>query len=222
MDMKPLIGSLFLIFLNASVIRAQDTISSIGISWYPQLMFISGMRIDLDVHLGKSKSWLVFSPQVFLNERLTNNSNDAAGDESVFDKYNKLTGYGMNISHRFYIQYNTKPVGLYLGYGGFYNHYTLTYEIEGWGYIDRFGLQAITYGLFDHETIIDKIGTDFFIGYQTEIAQRLFVDIFCGGGIRYAFIKTDDLNPRYFSHSPFEFGYTGSVPLAGFRFGVFF
>ncbi|MFO7658181.1 MAG: hypothetical protein R6W78_14065, partial [Bacteroidales bacterium] len=69
-------------------------------------------------------------------------------------------------------------------------------------------------------TVIDKTGPNILIGYQKKVLDNIFIDIFCGGGMRYSFIKTSSLAPRNFDQDIFHYGYTGTVPLVGFRIGI--
>jgi len=191
-----------------------------AIAWYPQLMFMRGLRVDVDVHLGKSKSWLVISPQYYLAKRHADIYYEEYEDYNSSIAYKRLEGYGLELCHRVYVTNNYTPEGVYLGYGLQYGHFDITYEDYSWGEIEYLDMQAITYGLFEHNTIIDKVGPNIVIGYQKKVLDRIFVDFFCGGGIRYSFISTSSLFPRNFDGDPLQFGYTGTVPLAGFRIGI--
>ncbi len=198
----------------------QEESSPMAIAWYPQLMAIRGLRADIDIHLGKSKSWLVLAPQYYLAKRNANIYYDEYDDYNSSGAYKRLEGYGLEICHRIYVTNNFTPEGVYLGYGMQYGHFNLTYEDYSWGEIVYLGMQAITYGLFEHNTFIDKMGPNVIIGYQKQVLDRIFVDFFCGGGIRYSIIHTSSLFPRNFDGDPLQFGYTGTVPLAGFRIGI--
>ena len=214
--------TLFFILLSITpmLIYGQDVKSPLAVGWYPQLMFIRGLRADVDIHLGKSKSWLVIAPQYFLANRHNNTFYESYDDYNSSNAYKKLEGYGLEIGHRIYVTNNLMPEGVYLSYGIMYNHYDLTYEDESWGQIEYVDLDAITYGLFEHNTHIDKLGPNILIGYQKKVLDRIYVDIFCGGGMRYSIIKTSSLLPRNFDSDLFQFGYTGTVPLLGFRIGI--
>jgi hypothetical protein len=209
-----------LFMLSYTMVYSQDTYSPLAIAWYPQLMLIRGLRTDIDIHLGKSKSWLILAPQYFLAERQTGNYYENYDDYNSSNAYKKLEGYGLELDHRIYISNNLSPCGLYMGYGIQYGHFDITYEDYSWGEIDFMGIQAITYGLFEHNTSIDKLGPNIIIGYQKQVLDRIFIDFFCGGGMRYSIIHTSSLFPRNFDGDPFQFGYTGTVPLAGFRIGI--
>ena len=220
---KKLITLQFAIFLIHFLVSGQGDRSPLAVGWYPQLMFISGLRADLDVHLGNSNSWLVIAPQYYLARHHANDNNDdyysTYDDYESSNRYKNLEGFGLEINHRIYITNKLSPEGVYLAYGIMYNHFELTYE-DDWGYIEYDGLQAITYGLFEHNTTIDKLGPNILIGFQKKVLDRVYLDIFCGGGMRYSFTETSSLSPRYFNNDPFQFGYTGTVPLAGFRIGI--
>ena len=219
MPRKIILLQIILMFSSAIVYNQEES-SPLAISWYPQLMFIRGLRADIDVHLGKSKSWLIFSPQYYLAKRHADIYYDEYDDYNSSVAYKRLEGFGMELCQRIYVTNNLTPEGVYLGYGVQYGHFDITYEDYSWGEIEYLGMQAITYGLFEHNTIIDKMGPNVVIGYQKKVLDRIFVDFFCGGGIRYSFINTSSLFPRNFDSDPFQFGYTGTVPLAGFRIGI--
>jgi hypothetical protein len=198
----------------------QEERSPLAIAWCPQLMAIRGLRVDIDIHIGKSKSWLVIAPHYYLAKRHADIYYDEYDDYSSSASYKKLEGYGLELYHRIYVTNSYTPEGVYLGYGLQYGHFNLTYEDYSWGEIEYLDMQAITYGLFEHNTYIDKMGPNVVIGYQKQILDRIFVDFFCGGGIRYSIINTSSLFPRNFDDDPLQFGYTGTVPLAGFRIGI--
>ncbi|MBN2213448.1 MAG: hypothetical protein JW723_04325 [Bacteroidales bacterium] len=217
---KKIIPTLLIALLHITMVFNQEESSPLAIAWYPQLMAIRGLRADIDVHLGKSKSWLIFAPQYYLAKRHAGIHYDDYDDYSSSIAYKRLEGYGLELQHRVYIANNYTPDGIYLAYGLQYGHFDITYEDYSWGEIDYMDLEAYTYGLFEHNTVIDKMGPNIIIGYQKQVLDRIFVDFFCGGGIRYSFINTSSLFPRNFDGDPFQFGYTGTVPLAGFRIGI--
>jgi hypothetical protein len=206
--------------LSHTMAYNQEESSPLAIAWYPQLMAIRGLRADIDVHLGKSKSWLIFAPQYYLAKRHAGTYYENYDDYNSSNAYKRLEGYGLELYHRIYVANNLTPEGVYLGYGIQYGHFDIVYEDYSWGEIDYLGMQAITYGIFEHNTHIDKMGPNVVIGYQKKILDRIFVDLFCGGGIRYSIINTSSLFPRNFDGDPLQFGYTGTVPLAGFRIGI--
>ncbi len=205
---------------SAGLAFGQEDKSSLAVGWYPQLMFIRGLRADVDIHLGRSKSWLIIAPAYFLAKKQNNTYYETYDDYNSSNSYKNLQGFGVEVNHRIYVTNNLMPEGVYLSYGVMYNYYDLTYEDEGWGDIKYVDLDAITYGLFEHTTTINKVGPSILIGYQKKVLDRIYVDIFCGGGMRYSFIKTSSLLPRNFNSDPFQFGYTGTVPLVGFRIGI--
>jgi len=211
---------LAMLMMPFTIVFTQEDASSLAIAWYPQLMLIRGLRADIDVHLGKSKSWLIIAPQYYLAKRHAGIHYEDYEDYSSSSAYKRLEGYGLELQHRVYITNNSAPEGVYLGYGLQYGHFDITYEDFSWGEIDYLDMRAITYDLFEHNTIIDKTGPNIIIGYQKQVLDRIFVDVYCGGGIRYSFINTSSFFPRNFDGDPLQFGYTGTVPLAGFRIGI--
>lgn len=217
--LKKIVSIHLLFTLFTALIYGQEERSSLAVSWYPQLMIMRGLRADMDIHLGNSKSWLVIAPQYYLAKKHSGNYSDVSDDYNSVNSYKRLEGFGIELNHRIYVSNSFTPEGVYLGYGAMYGHYNLTYE-DSWGYIDFMGIEAITFGLFEHETNIDKVGPNIFIGYQKRVLDKIFIDIFCGGGMRYSFIKTSALFPRNFNNDLLQFGYTGTVPLIGFRIGI--
>jgi hypothetical protein len=219
MNKKILLISIILV-LSCTMAFNQEDVSPFAVAWYPQLMAIRGLRADIDVHLGKSKSWLIFAPQYYLAKKHAGINYENYNDYSSSTAYKRLEGFGLDIQHRVYVTNNFTPEGVYLAYGLQYGHFDITYEDYSWGETDYLDMKAYTYGLFEHNTIIDKMGPNIVIGYQQKVLDRIFMDFFCGGGIRYSFINTSSLFPRNFDSDPFQFGYTGTIPLAGFRIGI--
>ncbi|MBN2613441.1 MAG: hypothetical protein JXB00_17940 [Bacteroidales bacterium] len=212
--------TIFLILtISVTLAYSQEERSPLAVSWYPQLVFIRGLRADVDIHLGNSSSWIIFSPQYFLAERQSGGYENEYEDYNSSYQYNKLNGYGAELSHRIYINNKLTPTGIYFSYGILYNHFELKYK-DDWGYIDYMGLSAISYGEYEHTTVIDKAGPSILIGYQKKVLDKIFIDVFFGGGMRYSFIETSSLAPRNFDNDIFQYGFTGTVPLAGFRIGI--
>lgn len=185
---------------------------NIIISFVPQYTLIGGIRLDLDKHIGNTNNYLIFSPQFYSNR------NDLFWS---FD-YEKLTGLGMKVSHRYFIVNKPKPSGLYVQYGMTYNFTQLVYKTIDWVNTDFGGAQAQTEEEVEGKDKIHKIGGDLIMGVQISSYENLLFDLYIGAGYRESkYIGTrSDFDSEYIGIlNP---AYTGILPLAGLRIGVFF
>ncbi|MBN1185948.1 MAG: hypothetical protein JXB49_26945 [Bacteroidales bacterium] len=191
------------------------------VSISPQHMIKSGLRVEIEPHL-TGKQWLTIAPMIYLNHSNENQYNTDYEEFEYNNTYNKLTGAGIEINHKIFLYDKDLPSGPYFAYGLFYQHVYLEYE-EYVYYPDIFeGLSVERYGIMDIKHNIDKVGTGFILGYHYPVENIIFFDLYVGVGIRYSFQDKNYESNREYSGSIIDFGYTGTLPLAGFKCGFVF
>ncbi len=211
------VASCFLLLFCYAPLHAQEPESSpkttkIVISFVPQYTLIGGIRFDLDKHIGNTNNYLIFSPQFYSSR------NDFLWS---FD-YEKLTGFGLKASHRYFMANKPKPAGLYVQYGVTYNFTQLVYQTTGWVNTNFGGTQALTEDEVEGKDKIHKIGGDFIMGYQISSYENLLFDLYIGVGYRGSkYIgNRSDFNADYVGIlNP---AYTGILPIGGLRIGIYF
>ncbi len=214
-----------IIALISVTARTQDSIYDYCVSWVPQHMAEHGLRVDFDIRLKKSCNWLVIAPQVYLDHRYAGPFED---DVRFFESneeyyYEKMYGFGLELHHRIFLKTESYPEGLYFSYGLYYLHTCIEYLEYGWGTINYDDdLEAMAYALLENETVIDKFGPNIMFGYQMNLTDRFFIDIYMGAGLRYSIIDASEYSTRNFDENITSFGYTGVLPVFGLRFGMLF
>lgn len=205
---------------------AQDSISTLSCSWVPQYLAEHGMRVDLDLRLKKAASWIVIAPQVYLDHRYAGPHVDDFGfflkknDEYY---YEEMYGFGLEVHHRIYMQNRAIPEGLYFSYSLYYMHFNIKYLEYGWETTDYDeDLDVLTYGLHNFDAAIDKFGPNIMFGYQMNLTDNFFIDLYMGAGLRYSIIDISEYSLRNFDDHMTSFGYTGPLPVFALRLGMLF
>jgi len=207
--------SAFLLFFPL-FITAQNTTEekperkNFAIGLVPFYAISNGMRVDLDIRLNDKNQWLVLAPQVYVS----NNSN--------FNwDYNSMSGVGIELQHKIFIDRNIKKVNPYFSYGPVFNYFSVkddgltaqNYEDEGGNYIQLTESEMTTN--------IYKIGGNVIFGLQCLI-DNFYIDFYAGTGMRFSYDnKTSGLH-SYYNDWWGDMGYSGTLMVGGFRFGVMF
>ncbi len=208
---------LFVLLLLPQLVFSQVTIDqpeeqktfSLGI--VPQYAIVNGFRIDLDFRLNERNQWLVVAPQMYINNKA-----------NLDWDYNSMIGAGVELQHRIYLKKEMSSRNVYFGYGPVFNYFS----VQDDGLTTRqFVEDGGTYiGLEEGEmtTNIYKIGGNLIFGIQCLIADNFYFDSFIGTGMRFSFDdKTTGLH-EYYNEWWGDMGYSGTLMVGGFRFGVLF
>jgi hypothetical protein len=189
----------------------------------PQYFFISGLRTDIDIRLGKS-TWLSLAPQLYANENNDYYIGYSDWDDTYYtDEYKKLFGYGGHIGliHYQSFQNNTKFQYL-LGYGLSYMKSNVEYEGPGWFEKEYLGLQVLEYGTYTQETNIEQYGGVLYFGLYIPVDERFFIELYMGSKLKYSTYKFSGDQERRFNDNILKPGYTGILPYTGVRYGLRF
>ncbi len=173
----------------------------------------STFQLNFEQYFKDRKYSLLLSPALLLREN---------GNET-------LLGFKGNIQYRFYLNHLTKPknrtwgmhnIGFYVGP---YIEYLYAKEDYVGGYYDEATNEYIS-SVYTKE--VKSIQGGAITGLQLDIFPRLVLDLFLGGGIKYADVN-DSLKPLaegeyYEDYSILEREYTGVLPKAGLQIGFNF
>lgn len=187
-----------------------------------QHLIKSGLRVEIEPHLGK-KNWLTIAPMIYLNHSNNNQFNSDFDELKYNNTYDKLTGIGLELNHKIFLNDQNIPDGPYFAYGLFYQHVYLEYGEYVFYSTVYDGLNVERYGLMDIKHNIDKMGTNILLGYHYHPYENIiFIDMYIGVGIRYSIQDSNYDSNRDYSGSIIDFGYTGTIPMAGFKCGFVF
>lgn len=181
-----------------------------GVGIVPQYAIVNGIRVDFDFRLNGRGQWLVLAPQAYISS--SNNS---------WDYYN-MTGTGIEIQHKLFLNEFKNRGGTYFAYGPVFNYFSVNDDgLVARNFIENGGNYI---GLVDDEinTKIFKIGGNVIFGLQLVLNRNFYLDTYVGTGIRFSFDnKTTGLH-EYYNDWWGDMGYSGTLIVGGFRFGVLF
>ena len=195
-----------------SILQAQDETEerkTFGVGIVPQYAFTNGARFDFDFRLKKKGQWLVVAPQVYINP----------GNSDMWD-YEEMYGVGIDLQHKFFFKDRPVPRGAYLAYGPVFQYYSVKEEgLSSYGF-EEDGTNYI--GLQDDmlQTSIYKFGGNLIFGLQTVINEFFYIDAYMGTGVRLSFDNRVSGLHGYYNDWWGDFGYSGTLIVAGIRFGI--
>ncbi len=203
------------IIFTCSPLTAQDQTYKWRIMGVPQHLFKNGLRIEIDKQTRGTNAWWVFAPQYYIDLSNTNNLN-------LYNNpaYKQMHGFGMSVYRKVFVSKKSPNQGVYIGGGLGYQNFNLLVDRGRWNEFTKDGLNYFRMEKSDYEVHINKALIDAIVGYQKEITDRLFLDIFIGVGLRYSFYDQPSGSDIRFNENTFDFGYTGTAFLAGLRLGV--
>lgn len=184
---------------------------SFGLGFVPQYAISNGFRIDLDFRLNDKNHWLIVAPQMYISSKPNFTWN-----------YNSMTGAGLEMQHKIFLQQEFKDINPYFSYGPVFNYFSVKKDGLSASEFTENGGQYI--GLEENEitTRIYKIGGNLIFGLQFLIMDNFYLDTYIGTGIRFSFDdQTTGLHENYNDWWG-DMGYSGTLMVGGFRFGVMF
>jgi len=205
---------LIFLLLAPSLLFAQDEapekkIKTFGIGIVPQYAISSGTRVDLDFRLKKKGQWLVVAPQFYLN---TGNSNIWEFDE--------MAGAGIELQHKIFLKDKPEPSGIYFAYGPVFQYFSVKDEGLSAYTFEENGTEYIGLGQEMQTTNIFKTGGNLIFGMQTIFSDYFYLDAYIGTGIRFSFDDRTSGLHGYYNEWWGDIGYSGTLLVLGFRFGV--
>ncbi len=189
--------------------KSSPPIKKWGIGIVPQYAITSGTRIDIDFRLPGRNQWLVVAPQFYL---VTENSG--------LWSFNEMTGAGLDLQHRLYLGQRPEPRGPWVGYGPVFQYRSVTDDGVAAYHFREEGVDYIGVGQQEMQTGIWKTGANLLIGYQAIASRYFYFDFYLGTGIRFSFDnRTSGLHSLY-NEWWGDLGYSGTLMVGGFRFGI--
>jgi hypothetical protein len=184
-----------------------------GIGFVPQYTISGGLRFDIDRSISKtSNQWLIISPQVFA---LTGMRYD--------HDFEELTGVGMDIKHKIYLNPNSmKPLGFYAQYGVMFQYFSITENRQYTELIYENGIEYYEVVEGELNTKLYKMGGNFHLGYQWLVGDKVYFDIYTGAGIRISHNNQNEGFDTWYNNYWIDYGYSGTLLDAGFRVGFYF
>lgn len=180
------------------------------ISIVPQYVFQNGFRVDYEVNLNNDwKSWLQFSPTLFI-------STDGSGVGSY--DYKNMRGIGMEVHHKYFMQEPDDRRGFYFAYGGGLQFLGLNSDqLVGYGYSEN-GASYLSYRTEEVKTAINRMLLNVMVGKQVVRYKPFIIDYYLGVGFRYSMDK-DFKMIENFNDTWFDYGYSGTLIVAGIKLG---
>lgn len=204
---------ILLSFLTSAMAFAQDELTFTRekiLSIVPQYVFQNGFRVDYEFTLKNNrKSWLQLSPELFIN---------TDGSDISSYNYNNMRGIGLEVHHKYFMKEPNERGGFYCAYGGGLQFYGIkSNQNVDYTYFEN-GAEYISYRQEEVNTSINRVLFNFMVGKQVVRYKPFIVDYYLGIGFRYSMDKNMDLIETY-NNSWFDYGYSGSLLVAGIKFG---
>jgi hypothetical protein len=188
----------------------------------PQYIVSNGLRIDFDIHKKNSSRWLILSPYYYFDRSSVDLLN-LGGSNDDYDpySYDQMMGTGLGIAQKIFL--SKEPVS-----HGYYLHYGITYKyfhIDGNNYtwIEYTGEDGLPYQHMqdiEYNMNIHSVAASANLGYQYQIMPALYLDLFIGFGVKYAFHYSPEHVTVKYNRGINDLGYIGTHMTGGIRIGI--
>jgi hypothetical protein len=210
---KPIfiISFLIIFFCNQVFSQEPNTELTQKVMFVPQFLITNGVRIDYERKV-EPKRWIVISPYIYYKASEYN----ASGTPKT-----TLAGAGLELGHKIVLgKSKNHNLQYYYGYSALYQRFRINRNGDLWKTYIEDGNPIMKLSNEDYKLDINKMGLNLFIGAQVDRADNLYLDIFMGFGLRYSIrnepyglnLTNDELN--------FDYYYTGTIFLIGFKLGL--
>lgn len=216
--LKPL-GKTLICKNNLSKIKKEVKLKSDKnfISISPLALIKHGVKINYEHQFNPYNYWTL---GMELNYRFLDETDNFHDD---FNEIQEYWGFGIDLGHKRFIENNDNNYH-------FYYHYSLGYH---WGsmksltsYFEKqtneLGHEIfypVTGKLFDKT---HKIGFNTMLGIRFRLLDQIYTDFFVGMGMRHSFVVTQKLTKPSYNEYVWSPGYSGVLPLGGFKIGIYF
>jgi hypothetical protein len=211
----------FSVLTNAQEDEKQPNFMVFGV---PQYLFTNGLRIDFDIHKKDTRNWFIVSPYYYSHNSSLDLLN-LSGGEGYYDVYNydKLTGGGLGLSKKIFLTKKSLYEGFYLSYGGSYKYFDIDGNSFIWvEYTGEDGLKYQEMKDIKYKLFIHSMNANAVIGYQYQVIPSLYLDFYCGFGIKYSIHDSPQNVTVKYNRGYYDYGYTGTQFIGGVRFGIGF
>jgi hypothetical protein len=188
----------------------------------PQYIITNGLRVDLDIHKKDSPHWLIISPYYYFDRSSVDLLN-LSGSEDYYDpySYDQMIGVGLGFGRKTFLSKEPVSKGVYLYYGADYKYF----DIDGNNYtwVEYIGTDDLPYQQMDnldYTMKINSIAASACIGYQNQILSSLYLDLYLGFGVKYAFHNSPQHVTTKYNRGSNDYGYTGTHLVGGIRLGI--
>ncbi len=196
---------------NITEIFKKEEAPKFGIAIVPQYAIMSGMRMDADILLGE-KQYLTLAPQLYYS----NSSYMYSYDETSF------VGGGLKLTYRYFPGKKAKGDGGYLGLGLDYKYMDFKYDTYSYYDYTEDGVEYSTVTDKEGNKIFNQAGFDITLGYQLKVTPEFYLDFYAGWGFRLSDFDPDsDDDEEEWGYGILDPGYSGFIPMAGVRIGLF-
>lgn len=183
------------------------------LSIVPQYVFQNGFKFDYEFTLNDDwKSWLMISPTLFIS---TDDS-----DITTYS-YKSMRGIGLEVHHKYFMKEPNDHRGFYFAYGGGLQFLSVNSEqFVDYAYTEN-GNDYISFKTDEVDTPISRLLLNIVVGKQIVGYKPFIIDAYLGVGFRYSVTKDFEMIDT-FNDSWFDYGYSGSLIVAGVKFGFNF
>lgn len=207
---------IILVLLTSTIVFAQDEKPFQRekiLSIVPQYVFQNGFRVDYEFTLQNNrKSWLQFSPELFIS---------TDGNNMTSANYTSMRGIGLEVHHKYFMKEPNERYGFYFAYGGGLQFFGIKNDQNVQFTYSEYDTNYISYKTEEVNTTINRVLLNFVIGKQVIRYQPFIIDYYLGVGFRYSMDKNLELMETY-NQTWFDNGYSGSLLVAGLKFGFNF
>ncbi len=204
---------------NAVSAQNKDTVNTnrknILLAVSPFYLINKALKVDIEKKLPYQRQWIQVSPQFYFN------SNGESYDFFDDAGYDEMIGFGIDVHHKIYMQDRELPSGVYAAYGLVYHHIALKFDGYVWENVEIDGKTYLQEAPKKAKQKNNKLGANLIFGIQPEMnSSRFILDFYAGIGFRYTLINTNVAFEKDFNDFYWDYGYTGTCLVAGFKLGV--
>ncbi|MBI9035905.1 MAG: hypothetical protein JEZ03_15695 [Bacteroidales bacterium] len=173
----------------------------------PQFAIINGYRFDIERTYNQGQKAVVIAPHFYVRSK-KDNQDYYSGNNN----YNSLVGIGLNVDYKHYL--SEKQMS-YISVGGGYHYFNSKHDGEAW--IENGDELIIVTG--EHTQVTNRLNVNTLLGFNMEISDYIYADIYTGMGLKYSMIDSD-MSQTYFDEYMWEYSYSGITYIIGVKIGV--
>ena len=152
---------IILVLLTSTTVFAQDEKPFQRekiLSIVPQYVFQNGFRVDYEFTLqNNSKSWLQFSPELFIS---------TDGNNMTNANYKSMRGIGLEVHHKYFMKEPNERYGFYFAYGGGLQIFGIKNDQNVQYTYSEYDTNYISYRTEEVNTTINRVLLNFIVGKQ--------------------------------------------------------
>jgi hypothetical protein len=191
----------------------------------PQYMINNALKFSVEKKTW-GKHWTGISVEFYYGP--VNTDNSAYGPDSKMlhmstTNDDLISGFGIGLTDKLFVDPNAVYSGFYLGYGLNYNYLNVSYKDYTWYTYEKDGLQYYGYDLKNGTLAINRYTGYIGIGYGVDLSKNFRADFFMGGGYTKSQSNSSlNGNFRNFNRDFFDYQFSGGHPVMTVQFGYLF